>query len=153
MNIRTVFLMTCIFVMGAMMDNAFSQERLEKATFAGGCFWCMEAPFEELDGVDDAVSGYIGGGKKSPNYQEVSSGATGHKEAVQIIGYLEQPYRLLAGLMYGSGLRVSEVVSLRYKDIDFEQHTIVIRNAKGGKDRATILPETLVMALKKQTES
>jgi len=54
------------------------------ATFAGGCFWCMEPPFEKLDGVREAVSGYIGGETENPSYKEVSSGGTGHVEAVQV---------------------------------------------------------------------
>ena len=56
----------------------------QRATFAGGCFWCMEPPFEKLDGVKSVVSGYIGGHKKNPTYAEVSAGKTGHAEAVQI---------------------------------------------------------------------
>lgn len=58
--------------------------KYEKATFAGGCFWCMEPPFEKLDGVVDVVPGYAGGRTENPTYEEVSSGATGHLEAVQI---------------------------------------------------------------------
>ncbi|HHT9126627.1 MAG TPA: peptide-methionine (R)-S-oxide reductase MsrB [Candidatus Brocadiia bacterium] len=58
--------------------------QLEKATFAGGCFWCMEPPFEKLEGIKEVVSGYTGGETKDPTYEEVSSGATGHLEAVQI---------------------------------------------------------------------
>lgn len=54
------------------------------ATFAGGCFWCMEPPFRKLKGVLDVVSGYTGGKKNNPTYEEVSSGRTGHVEAVQI---------------------------------------------------------------------
>ena len=54
------------------------------ATFAGGCFWCMEPPFEKLDGVLDVTSGYAGGGEPNPTYKEVSSGATGHAEAIQV---------------------------------------------------------------------
>ncbi len=54
------------------------------ATFAGGCFWCMEPPFDELDGVLSTTSGYIGGEKRDPTYKEVSAGGTGHTEAVQI---------------------------------------------------------------------
>ena len=54
------------------------------ATFAGGCFWCMEPPYDELDGVIATISGYIGGTKKNPTYEEVSAGTTGHTEAVQI---------------------------------------------------------------------
>ena len=56
----------------------------KKATFAGGCFWCMEHPFEKLNGVKKVVSGYAGGTKKNPSYQEVSSGITGHIESIQI---------------------------------------------------------------------
>jgi len=59
--------------------------RLEKATFAGGCFWCMEHPFDELPGVISVTSGYTGGQKKNPTYEEVSSGGTGHAESVQVV--------------------------------------------------------------------
>jgi len=56
----------------------------ELATFAGGCFWCMIAPFEEVPGVEKVVSGYTGGCKENPTYKEVCSGKTGHYEAVQV---------------------------------------------------------------------
>ena len=58
---------------------------LEKAVFAGGCFWCMEAPFDQLPGVVSVTAGYTGGHKKSPTYKEVSAGGTGHAEAVQVV--------------------------------------------------------------------
>jgi peptide-methionine (S)-S-oxide reductase len=58
---------------------------LAKATFAGGCFWCMEHPFDSLEGVVSVMSGYTGGTKKNPTYQEVSAGGTGHTESVQIV--------------------------------------------------------------------
>lgn len=57
----------------------------EKATFAGGCFWCMEHPFDEIPGVISVTSGYTGGHKKDPAYEEVSAGRTGHAEAVQVV--------------------------------------------------------------------
>lgn len=60
------------------------QGKTEKATFAGGCFWCIEAPFEGIDGVLSVVSGYAGGKEKNPTYSQVSSGQTSHKEAVQV---------------------------------------------------------------------
>lgn len=56
----------------------------EKATFAGGCFWCMVKPFDEQPGIIKVVSGYTGGHKENPTYEEVCSGSTGHYEAVQI---------------------------------------------------------------------
>lgn len=54
------------------------------ATFAGGCFWCMEPPFDQIKGVKSTVSGYTGGQKEDPTYEEVSSGTTGHTEALQV---------------------------------------------------------------------
>jgi len=57
----------------------------EKATFAGGCFWCMEHPFDELPGVVSVTSGYTGGSKAKPTYEEVSAGGTGHAESVQVV--------------------------------------------------------------------
>jgi peptide-methionine (S)-S-oxide reductase len=58
---------------------------LEKATFAGGCFWCMESPFDKLPGVASVTVGYTGGKVKDPTYKQVSAGGTGHAEAVQIV--------------------------------------------------------------------
>lgn len=57
----------------------------EKATFAGGCFWCMEAPFDKLPGVVSVTAGYSGGQIKNPTYEQVSAGGTGHAESVQIV--------------------------------------------------------------------
>lgn len=59
-------------------------KNLKTATFAGGCFWCVESDFEKVDGVVEAVSGYTGGQESNPTYQEVSAGGTGHTEAVQV---------------------------------------------------------------------
>ncbi len=62
------------------IDNA----QLATATFAGGCFWCMEPPFDKLEGVVSTTSGYAGGDTRNPTYQEVCTGTTGHTEALQI---------------------------------------------------------------------
>lgn len=70
---------------GASRDTMSEQRiTLETATFAGGCFWCMESDFEKVDGVVEVISGYTGGQKENPTYEEVSSGGTGHVETVQV---------------------------------------------------------------------
>jgi peptide-methionine (S)-S-oxide reductase len=62
-----------------------SGEGYRTATFAGGCFWCMEPPFDELPGVVSTTSGYTGGHTKNPTYEEVSAGHTGHAEVVEVV--------------------------------------------------------------------
>ena len=69
----------------AQMGVVTQPEGSALATFAGGCFWCMEAPFDRIDGVLSTTSGYIDGEKEFPTYQEVSSGSTGHTEAIQVV--------------------------------------------------------------------
>ena len=64
---------------------AQAQAATEKATFAGGCFWCMEPPYDAVPGVISTTSGYIGGRTANPTYEQVSSGTTGHTEAVQVV--------------------------------------------------------------------
>jgi len=67
------------------VDQAAGDRHLEKATFAGGCFWCMEEVFEAVDGVVSATSGYMGGHQRNPTYEEVSAGGTGHAESVEVV--------------------------------------------------------------------
>ncbi|KAA3596510.1 MAG: peptide-methionine (R)-S-oxide reductase [Candidatus Scalindua sp. AMX11] len=84
-----------IIVLFFIPISLFAESQYEKATFAGGCFWCMEHPFEDLEGVSAVISGYTGGRETNPTYREVSAGATSHLESVQItydpskIGYSE----------------------------------------------------------------
>ncbi len=66
------------------MEMTKEEMNLRQATFAGGCFWCTEADFEKLHGVVKVISGYTGGNRENPTYEEVSSGTTGHVEAVQV---------------------------------------------------------------------
>ena len=61
-----------------------AEPKVAKATFAGGCFWCMEPPFDEIEGVLETTSGYTGGRTAKPSYEQVSSGGTGHVEAVEV---------------------------------------------------------------------
>jgi methionine-S-sulfoxide reductase len=69
----------------AIYAGAVPAPRLEKATFAGGCFWCMVTPFEKLIGVTKIISGYAGGKTANPTYEEVSAGGTGHLESIEVI--------------------------------------------------------------------
>ena len=85
------FLMIFIFVLSFKAngennkgDLKMEKEVLDKATFAGGCFWCIESAFDETEGVKEAISGYTGGKTKNPTYAEVCSGKTGHYEAVLV---------------------------------------------------------------------
>lgn len=72
--------------MGASADTAEeTQATTASAIFAGGCFWCMEPPYDTIDGVISTTSGYIGGMQRNPSYERVSSGRTGHTEAVEVV--------------------------------------------------------------------
>jgi peptide methionine sulfoxide reductase msrA/msrB len=81
-RIMNIFIMIGVIAMLAF--SVSDAAKLEKATFAGGCFWCMVPPFEKLDGVKAVVSGYTGGFKENPTYEEVSAGKTGHVEAIEV---------------------------------------------------------------------
>lgn len=97
---KNIFLIFCLLFLFSQFSRAQNEQpgklkepvrpdgdisgKVEIATFAGGCFWCTEAYFERLKGVQRVVSGYCGGKEKNPAYKEVSSGKTGHAEAVQI---------------------------------------------------------------------
>jgi len=73
-----------LLCLAAVVGVADAQERA-RAIFAGGCFWCMEPPFDKLDGVVSTTSGYTGGRTTAPTYEQVSAGQTGHAEAVEIV--------------------------------------------------------------------
>lgn len=81
-----------LLLLGMMLVTALAgavpargEQTLKEAVFAGGCFWCMEGPFDKLDGVVSTTSGYTGGSKRNPTYEEVSAGGTGHAEAVLVV--------------------------------------------------------------------
>jgi peptide methionine sulfoxide reductase msrA/msrB len=85
----TIFLafvgLSLIYGQDAARDTMMEKNKnLGVATFAGGCFWCVESDFEKVDGVVEVISGYTGGNKEDPTYEEVSAGGTGHLEAVQV---------------------------------------------------------------------
>jgi len=72
------------------------------------------------------------------------------EEATRVADHLSGNYRLMARLMHGSGLRVSECVALRVQDLDFDNKLVIVRNGKGGKDRSTLLSEVLIADLRRQ---
>ena len=84
---RTCFLLLILVCLPATSSAATGPGTTNQATatFAGGCFWCMEPPFDKIDGVISTTSGYTGGHKQNPTYKQVSGGGTGHTEAVQIV--------------------------------------------------------------------
>lgn len=84
----TSFALACCLAASALAygqtTKLAAQTGTVKATFAGGCFWCMEPPFDKLPGVISTTSGYMGGKTKNPTYESISTGSTGHAEVVQV---------------------------------------------------------------------
>ncbi len=88
MNFRHAFLLSFLFPLALGMAKEEPKApvaKTETATFAGGCFWCMQPPFDKLKGVVSTTVGYTGGQKKDPTYKEVCSGTTGHTESIQVV--------------------------------------------------------------------
>ncbi len=95
MNMKNILILVSLFLLSCQTqgtgkaekeprDEVINYQKLDTATFAGGCFWCIEASFEQIKGVAEAVSGYAGGRKETADYRMVSSGRTKHAEAVQV---------------------------------------------------------------------
>lgn len=81
-NLHILLIIIAFILTGCIMP--IINKNNQTATFAGGCFWCMEAAFHTLDGVKDVISGYTGGDVENPTYEQVTSGATGHYESIQV---------------------------------------------------------------------
>lgn len=84
MKNKTLLIFTGLLFYISLTGNSIMDEKRELATFGGGCFWCVEAIFERVNGVHSAESGYAGGHVENPDYKQVTSGTTGHAEVVQI---------------------------------------------------------------------
>ena len=118
----------CLAVVPAPLANAADKPKLATATFAGGCFWCMEKPFEDLPGVKSVISGYSGGKESKPTYEDVSAGKTGHTESVQVTydptkvtyAQLLQAFDLLQGAARHPGQLQQELEA-----IGIEAHVLV----------------------------
>ena len=85
MKTLKVFVLLLFVSCSSIESVRIMNNNYEKAYFAGGCFWCMEPPFEALEGVIEATSGYMGGTVENPTYEEVTTGETGHAEVVEIL--------------------------------------------------------------------
>ena len=84
---KQLLVLCVLFIPGLVFgsqDTMANKENTSIATFAGGCFWCMEPPFDKLDGIEATISGYMGGHTDNPTYKDVSSGTTGHAEVIQV---------------------------------------------------------------------
>ena len=81
---KSIELSLCFVLLLSIVHGEETMKKLEKATFGAGCFWCVEAVFQRLDGVKEVVPGYSGGIKVNPTYNEVCKGRTGHAEVAQI---------------------------------------------------------------------
>jgi len=84
MRVTITMLLIWLFSVPAFAETA-TEPKLESVVLGGGCFWCIEADYEKLDGVVDVISGYAGGHVKNPTYQQVSAGGSGHIEVVKVI--------------------------------------------------------------------
>jgi peptide methionine sulfoxide reductase msrA/msrB len=134
--------------------------KVEIATLAGGCFWCVEAPFESIDGVLKVVSGYSGGTVENPTYEQVTSGTTGHKEAVQVffdpelISYseiLDVFWRQFdptdeGGSFYDRGSQYES--GIFYHD---DKQKMVAEKSKNDLDRSGIFDKPIVTKIEKFT--
>lgn len=83
-EVAMTFILPILICFTALTQDGGKTVHMEKATFGAGCFWCVEAIFERLDGVSSVVAGYAGGTKRNPTYEEVCTGETGHAEVAQI---------------------------------------------------------------------
>ena len=84
MNIIRTYLIVLFFLIMNLLTNSQNKTKMEIATFGSGCFWCSEAIFEQLQGVETVESGYSGGKTVNPSYKDVCTGETGHAEVIQV---------------------------------------------------------------------
>ncbi|MFW5965825.1 MAG: peptide-methionine (S)-S-oxide reductase MsrA [Halodesulfurarchaeum sp.] len=116
------------------------QER--KATVAGGCFWCIEAAFKEVPGVESVTSGYAGGSEPDPTYEQVATGETGHAEAVQIAF---DPERTTYAELLGVFFRVHDPTQLNRQgpDVGTQYRSAIFTHDEAQQEAATAFVETL----------
>ena len=119
-----------------------SDENLETAIFAGGCFWCTESDFDKLPGVVSTTSGYIGGTVKNPTYEQVSAGKTGHIEAVQI--HFDNTKTNFSKLLAAYWLTIDPLTANRqFCDIGSQYRSVIFYRNSEQKELAEISKKTM----------
>lgn len=118
-------------------------EGMEVATFAGGCFWCTEAVFLEIKGVEKVVSGYIGGKTKNPTYKDICTGETGHAEAIQITyNSKEVAYEDLLEVFFGT--HDPTTLNRQGADVGTQYRSEIFYHSEAQKEKAENYIELLV---------
>ncbi len=147
---NVLVMLACVTMVGAgaavkgasIKSGVKKMEKMEKATFAGGCFWCMEPPYKKLEGVISVTAGYIGGKKAHPTYEEVSSGTTGHAEAVEVVfNPSKVTYDRLLEVVWQN--IDPTAINAQFADHGTQYRTAIFYHSEGQKRLATASKERL----------
>lgn len=115
---------------------------MEKATFGGGCFWCTEAIFKRIKGVNEVVSGYSGGVRENPTYEQVSTGATGHAEAVNITFDPKAiSYKKLVEIFFN--LHDPTTIDRQGNDVGSQYRSVIFYHNKKQQDDALVVRDKI----------
>ena len=119
-----------------------SEPSTETATLGGGCFWCLEAVFEQLQGVHSVKSGYSGGARPNPSYEQICSGATGHAEVVQIdFEPSVTPYREVLQIFFA--IHDPTTLNRQGNDVGTQYRSVIFFHSKEQSDTARTVIEEL----------
>ncbi len=119
-----------------------SEPSTETATLGGGCFWCLEAVFEQLQGVHSVKSGYSGGARPNPSYEQICSGATGHAEVVQIVFEPSvTPYREVLQIFFA--IHDPTTLNRQGNDVGTQYRSVIFFHSKEQSDTARTVIEEL----------
>lgn len=123
------------------MADAGAAPRTERITFGGGCFWCLEAVFEDLKGVNKVISGYAGGSQPNPTYEQVCNGTTGHAEVVQVeFDPAQLSYKDLMNIFYT--MHDPTTLNRQGHDVGTQYRSIVLYETPEQKEQAEAMRQT-----------